>query len=307
VGGAVIVPRHIVAALRTIQAYGNYASHLAVGEPPMPPAEAAESARASLVLLTEWFLETLAAGAGRALPLREPAPRTSRLGAYRLSRELGISHCARITHRRGAPFSARKCVDTEQSPTVQLHQLQALLAEHVDAAERVGRIVLRRETTLEPMGWRLSDLAPLMARLSSRRPSALPRSVAMDFQELERLRANVHAAASSTTPEPGIYLAALETRQHGPEIVEWFHSRYLGRSHVARHWPLYVIILALLLPIMNECSHRSSPEKAVADAHRRLFEKYCRSRPNLDWRSLCDELSPPPAAPRTGEAPQPAP
>ena len=72
------VPRHVLAGLRTLQAYGNYASHYNQGEH-VPPVPATESAFASLALVVHWFLGKLnpldaPEATSLAALLRSPAP-----------------------------------------------------------------------------------------------------------------------------------------------------------------------------------------------------------------------------------------
>lgn len=293
---ALAIPRYVLAGLRTLQAYGNYASHTPPGAPPLPPDEAAESARASLVLVTEWFMTRPGSGLDTlSLPLREPAPpKPGFFEARSLANKLGVGFVPRISQRHGKGMNPHQ-VDISASPKVQVAQLEALLAEHVDAAERVARMVLARETTLDVAKRPLIELSMLMLKLADRRSAVIPRSISVDLEELERLRAKLSAESKLMAPDPTPFFTALEERQHASNVVDWAHRTYLSRSHVERHLGVYMIAAFFIVAGLSICAdvQKAPPGVDVATYRDQIRARHCAPPVPDERRALCEELAQP--------------
>jgi hypothetical protein len=301
------VSRAVVAALRTLQAYGNYASHHEPGAH-QPPQRATTSAMASLALVAQWFLgrdpERLSSQS-TDLPLREPAP--GKPGwIERRALVFGLDLDLRFVDGE----KRFEVVSSDPAET-QLGTLYALYGKIVEVCRVVCRVVLERETTLDPELMTLDQLSLLLSQLSELRPERVPRAVCASVEEVERRLASVHRAMQQGVSDAAPIV--LESRQRSPaqDVVDWFRRDYLGQGWLERRWPV-VVLVAVLVPAALWMSFqigagqgKSAENRSVKHA---LSSEFCNPAAPVSSSALCERLAPlPPIGSAKPGAPAPKP
>jgi len=290
--GAVRIPSAILAALRTLQVYGNYAVHYQKGER-NPPPRAAASAMASLALVAQWFLSASVDDLGSSTDgpeLRAAAPGAPTF--FERRRILRSTRIERITEVE---------IDSNEPADVQLASLLKYYAMLTKAAEGICRAVLVRETTMEVAGLRLEQLAILFAQVADKRPRRIPRSASASVDEVVRRRALVLRAIRDDCRDVEPF--RLEARQGDPidALVSWFERDYLGKTKLERHWRAMIFVpLGAYIVLGIACSGGRTDGRSARD--RELRERFCSAPSGLASSDLCQALAPKPVATTTSSA-----
>lgn len=228
--GRVGVPRYVIAALRTLQAYGNCASHYQAGEH-RPPARATASAMASLAHVTQWFLQQEVDPDERKLELslREPAPR--RPPSFWERRRLMIAYpwdmpsLARGIRGEGNAI----LVSYSDSSVARLGALLQFHAREVSILVDICRAVLRRETTDDVNNASPDRLADMFDALCDLRPTVVPRAVSVQVREVVRRLKSVERAIRQRETQVDHFFTEAERKSALNEIVAWFEEAYVQR------------------------------------------------------------------------------
>lgn len=288
------VYRVVTSALRTLQAYGNYAAHHEAGrKDERPPTMAAESTMASLDLVVQWFINRERPGAGedsleqKAIPLQlhEPArPPPSWLARWRLWR-----YC---------PDSPVLKFDDDTTPGSKLARLFAYYDKSCELARYVGKVVLEREADANVADMGPAVLCATIRTLADSRPERVPRATARDIQELFARRTMVHQAMKDNTSdadrhkEAQSYVIEAEQRNLGEGLREWFGKHYLGRTRVERWWLGACLLVGAAFLARSCLSDFVSGERrsGAAGARRQMLSRYCESAQDAGAQSLCADL-----------------
>lgn len=246
------VSKVVVAAMRSVQADGNYASH-GDGDP-FPPREAFTAAMASLALVVRVCRKDL-----DSLRLRSPAP------------ALPVSSEARRLHRRararlptlgiGRERGDIRVRDSADDQEV-LAALNHFVIAELGLCQRLCTIVAERETEREDLAkMPVPELVLFLDALSVARPARVPKRVSLFLEEVhgraERVRhalneLQARSAAAPTemvgsAPEEHLTLVAeVADPSQARALVTWFERDYLGLP-LARRRPMLVIGGVLLL------------------------------------------------------------
>lgn len=271
-----VIPRAVVAGLRALQAFGNYAAHYNKGDGKHPPAPATRSTMASLALVVQWFL-------GRsdeerpALALRQPPPAVP-----------GIAERWRI-HRRIKLTTPEFKVEGDVSSEAVLGALYTYYAQSVSICERISREIITRETMLDGAACTADQLPLLLEQVAEARPSRVPRSIAADVGELWRRRGVVLRAMREREEDTEHLLVEVKLRNLAKEVRAWFDGEYLTRSKVERFWPQYVVAIGVSLFVIKECRSDWKNE-GREDLRVGLMQRFC-SHEAAPANPVCTELA----------------
>ena len=257
-----IVPGAVIAALRTLQAYGNYASHYDVTAARVPNDAATKSAMASLGLVVDWFLNR---GAVEEAQPKGQEPRVS-------PPPPGLIERWQISRRAKVSLPTFK-LEGETTPDATLGAMFTFYSQCVALCERICREVLAREAGNERQSVEVDQLPLRMEQLAELRPARVPRSVASDVAELWRRRAVVSRALKDGHGDVEHLLEELAHRNPTKDVVRWFRRQYLRHTHFERLWWVYLLLALGWWLLMQQKAEWQN----AARAHLRseLTAKYC--------------------------------
>jgi hypothetical protein len=233
------IPKAVIAGLRTLQAYGNYAAHYEKGGGPQPPPAAIESAMASLFLVAQWFLSRAGdaialdeAQPARAIHMRQPEPPQPRLlQRRRITKRAQLDEPQLNTKSMGTPASV-------------LGGLYSYYSDAISVCERICREVIDRETELAAAECLVEDLPFIIEDIARERPHRVPRSIALDMIELWRRRSACEAAIQNRTEDVEPLVVELAHRKIINEVIRWFKHDYLCTSGIERNWWVWILFIA---------------------------------------------------------------
>jgi hypothetical protein len=235
------VPRYVTAALRSLQAFGNYANHYQAGEPPAPEL-AAESVLASLRIVVQWVLEAgPSEGAPPSIALRANVTRPGLVARY----------FEAFTAKRTIPElggDGSFAITASTPPREQLSILDRFYASSAEQCAVVVRQVLDRETEAEwPSDAKLSDLVPVLAAVSQKRPERVPWTIVRGLEELQLRWRVLNGAMVTHAKDPTPYVVSARHRNIAAEVWKWFEEDYLGRGSLERHGIRRLIYIGLIV------------------------------------------------------------
>ena len=270
------LPKVVLAALRTLQAYGNYAAHYELGKREPPP-RATTSAMSSLAVVVHWFLSQDPDGERRAtteLPIKQPSPGAP--GVFERRRVLAAASCKPVGAFGKDGFGPLP-------PEAKLALLLGYHAECVHACERITRSVLARETSLDVSVMAIDQLSLQFAQLADARPERVPQSARALVDEVLRRRMAVVRALRNQVVDVEPYV--LEARQRCPadDLATWFEQHYLGRGYWERNW-----FQTLFISLVVYGAFWSTCSAGETDKERELYHRYCTADAGAALSEFCE-------------------
>ncbi|MGC4120473.1 MAG: hypothetical protein QM765_39020 [Myxococcales bacterium] len=279
------IPRSIVAALRTLQAWGNYASHFHAGPDSSPKQHAVRSAMASLDAVADWYF----GAQGRSghdfdvdsvseLRLIEPAPTTPaflerRRALKRFRENLPSFSCSEFASSISFGVHALG-TDAEEPILRKANVLGAYLEASAAKLDEVCRFVLSREAEAPPVGASLEVLVLQFQALSERRAQRVPRSVVTEASEVARRRLLYRRCATDNFASVDALIADARHSDPFASVVKWFEEKYLGCGPWERSWGsrLWRLVGVLFLAWLVFTIGRGCGEDELRDS---LFTAHC--------------------------------
>jgi len=280
------IPRVVTAGLRTLQAYGNYAVHWERGRADDgPPAQAWDSAMASLALVFQWFSEGGSASERSdldnqtiMLDLKKPEPtRPPPLVSMKL-----WGPCPDVPHLK---------FEGDTTPGSKLARLYAYYDKSCHLVRYIAEVVLLWEAEVEVKDKELAHLGAMFTRLAELRPKRIPRTIARDVEELIARRSLLLRAMKEDIDDAAPFIVEAEQRNLADGVREWFAKYYLRRTFSRWAWGAVGVALLGLLANAVYGSIVDATRKATADELRRGYlSKYCRPEPSQALAPFCLDL-----------------
>jgi hypothetical protein len=261
------VPKAVIAGLRTLQAYGNYAAHDHAADT-SPPMEATQSAMASLALVAQWFLEEAEPGADREFELKLVESPPDRPG-FRERRRLH-----RLVQEATSDLPKLPEVQAYHRPGIQLTSLLAVHEQAKARCEAICRVVVGVETELDPAALDFDRLSLVIGRLSSARPERVPPSIARRVEEVWTRWRSVARAIQEEEQDAERYRVEAEQGDPVADIERWFSLAYLGRSKLEQNWLKWLVmagLASLACVALRDCGQVEGRKKLRSQ----LLADYC--------------------------------
>lgn len=295
---AVALPKEILAALHTLRAYGNYASHYERGQH-RPPQWAVTSAMGSLDLVVHWFLfggtDPSKAGPDEDLSLRAPPPAAPRFlerrGILLTTRTLRPRLLFSFTTRR---LGSDIFVDPSEPPEAQLAALLSYYASLIRVCEGICRVVLSRETTRDVSKMGLEQLSLLFSQLAAIRPGQVPTPAHACVEDVLRRRSNILSAIRLQTKDISPFI--LEARQQDPVelLTTWFQRDYLRPTWFERRGGsvAFALVVAVMVVVLGGVLLSVGEQEGKSQRSLELRVHFCDSQ-TVTPPAICDELRAP--------------
>ena len=262
------LPRLLIAALKTLHAYGNYASHYDERAQIEADPLAARSAMASLALVTNWSLEK-SDDAPSEVKVRSDPGRPGWFARRRLD--------GRVTARTPGLPSGRNG-GLGESVALKLNSIHRFYEQSALLCEEISRVVLTRETEVEGLAeLELDKLIFILEKASDQVPHRIPRSMVQDVQGVALARNELRQAIQEGKGDVDALVEEIRHRNRASDVRAWFQRQYLGRGSLERQPGMYVswvLLIALVCAVVvDKCSQSRVDGRFVL--RKELVGQYC--------------------------------